>query len=153
MKILKKVVISGIVAICLMMSQVVLVDIAFAQVKNTNTGTVGPASTSGPDTCAELKKKFDSAGGSNIVGTIPQYCTVGSLYTKFINFALYAIGIVAIIAVIYGGYIYMTARGNAEQAKKGRSVLTWAIIGLIVVLAAAVIVNVVVRALVENRFV
>ena len=105
------------------------------------------------DQCKELRDQIIRAGGSNVLEGLPSYCTPGQVYTKFLNIAMYTIGIVAVIAVIYGGYLYMTARGNAEQAKKGRTVLTWAIIGLVVVLAAAVIVNVIIRAIVENRFV
>ncbi len=104
-------------------------------------------------TCDELKKYFENAGGANVIANVPQYCSYESLYEKFINTALFAVGIVAVIAIIYGGYLYMTAQGNEAQTKKGRDVLTWAIIGLIVVVAAAVIVNVVVSGLVENRFV
>ena len=104
-------------------------------------------------TCDELKKQFENANGGSVIANVPQYCSVESLYEKFINTALYAIGIVAVIALIYGGYLYMTARGNEAQVKQGRQVLTWAIIGLVIVLAAAVIVNVVVSGLVENRFV
>lgn len=104
-------------------------------------------------TCDDLKKQFENAGGGNVIANVPQYCNVESLYEKFINTALYAVGMVAVIALIYGGYLYMTARGNEAQAKQGRQVLTWAIIGLVVVFAAAVIVNVVVGGLVENQFV
>lgn len=103
--------------------------------------------------CNELRQQFQSAGGGEIIGTLPQYCSTGSLYTKFLNFALFAVGIVAVITIIYGGYLYMTAQGNEAQRKKGSSVLTWAVIGVVIVLIAAVIVNVVIRAIVENRFV
>lgn len=103
--------------------------------------------------CNELKQQIINAGGGSVIDSLPTYCTTGAIYTKFLNGAMYAVGIVAVIATIYGGYLYMTARGNADQAKKGRTVLTWAIIGLVVVVAAAVIVNVVIRAIVENRFV
>jgi hypothetical protein len=105
------------------------------------------------DACSDLKARFQNAGGTGVIQDLPEYCSPEAVYTKFANFAMFAIGIVAVIAIIYGGYLYMTAAGNEAQTKKGRSVLTWAIVGLIVVLAAAVIVNVVVRALVENRFV
>lgn len=135
---LSKIVCSLILGLTILLPQVV-----FAQ---TNSQT-------NKDTCATLRGQFNNAGGTNVVANVPAYCEYSSLYTKFINTALYFIGIVAVIAVIYGGYLYMTARGNEAQVKKGRSVLTWAIIGLIVVLAAAVIVNVVVNALVENKFV
>ena len=103
--------------------------------------------------CNELKQQIINAGGGNVIDGLPIYCTPGAVYTKFLNFALYAIAIVGVIAIIYGGYLYMTARGNAEQAKKGRSVLIWAIIGVVIVIIAAVIVNVVIRAIVENQFV
>ncbi len=105
------------------------------------------------DTCAELKKKFENSGGKDVIAGVPEYCSVESLYTKFVNMALFAAGIVAVIAVIYGGYMYMTARGNDAQTKKAKSILIWAIIGLVIVLAAATIVNAVTSGLVENRFV
>lgn len=113
--------------------------------------TPAPAQT---DQCKALKDQITNAGGSSILDDLPAYCTPGAVYTKVVNFAIYAAAIAAVLAIIYGGYLYMTARGNAAQAAKGRTVLTWAIIGLVVVLAAAVIVNIVVRALVvDNRFV
>ncbi len=104
-------------------------------------------------TCAELKQQFDNAGGTNVVASVPWYCSVPDVYTKFINVAMFAVGIVAVLAIIYGGYLYMTAQSNEAQRKKGRDVLTWAVIGLVVVIAAAVIVDVVVKGLVEKSFV
>lgn len=115
--------------------------------------TVNAQSTTQTDQCNELKQQIINAGGGSVIDDLPKYCTTGAIYTKFLKGAMYAVGIAAVLATIYGGYLYMTARGNADQAKKGRTVLTWAIIGLVVVLAAAVIVNVVIRAIVENRFV
>jgi hypothetical protein len=127
-------------------------SVALAQANaNANKPAVKPAAKQ--DTCGDLQKQFDEAGGGKLFENAPKYCSVEALYTKFINTALFFIGIVGVIALIYGGYLYMTARGNEAQVKKGRQVLTWAIVGVIVVIAAAVIVNVVVKALVENRFV
>jgi hypothetical protein len=81
---------------------------------------------------------------------LPAYCTPEALYNKIIRMALYAIGIVAVIALIYGGYHYMTAGANEERRKKAKTVLTWAVIGLIVVIMATLLVNTVVRLLVDN---
>lgn len=117
-------------------------------------GTVNAnAQASTNATCDELRKKFENAGGSELLQGMPIYCSVESFYSKFITFALFAAGIVAVIALIYGGFVYMTARGNDAQTKKGKSILIWAIIGLVVVLAAATIVNLITTGLVENRFV
>ncbi len=138
--------------ICAVATALALLVPQIALAANNNNGSAN-GSAGKTDTCATLKQQFDNANGSNVIANIPQYCRIEFVYQKFINTALYFIGIVAVIAVIYGGYLYMTAGGNAAQVKKGRSVLTWAIIGLVVVLAAAVIVNVVVNLLVENKFV
>jgi hypothetical protein len=101
------------------------------------------------DTCAELKKKL-KGGGFDVDSQLPVYCSTESVYNKFITLALYFVGIAAVIMIIYGGYTYMTAGGDAAQAKKGRAILTWALAGLAVVILAAVIVNAVVKAIVEK---
>lgn len=101
--------------------------------------------------CDTLKQQFQNAGGSDVVNKLPQYCSTSTIYTKITTVLYSLIAIVAVIVIIYGGYLYMTARDNAAQAAKARSVLTWAIIGVIVVVLAAVIVNVVVKLVVENR--
>lgn len=109
------------------------------------------AQTGSNASCDELKSHFPSNGNlTQDIGALPEYCNVEDIYKKIMNIALYAIGIVAVIMVIYGGYIYMTAGGNADQAKKGRTILMWAIAGLVVVLAAASLVNIVVKYVVEN---
>lgn len=113
---------------------------------------ISPTSTLAADSCTDLKNKIEN-GGFTVTGNLPEYCSTGAVYNKFINLALYGIAIAAVIAIIYGGYLYMTAAGKEDQAKKGRAVLTWAVLGLAVVVLAAVLINVVVSAIVENRFV
>lgn len=53
-----------------------------------------------------------------------------------INIALSLLGIIFILLTIYGGVLYMTSRGNEEQTKKGQKIITQALIGLIIILAA-----------------
>ncbi|OGE83684.1 MAG: hypothetical protein A3B10_04485 [Candidatus Doudnabacteria bacterium RIFCSPLOWO2_01_FULL_44_21] len=45
-------------------------------------------------------------------------------------------GLLALLMVIFGGYMYMTAAGNAEQASKGVEMLWGAIIGLALLFGA-----------------
>jgi hypothetical protein len=103
--------------------------------------------TAQTNACTELENKIKKGGFDT--STLPRYCSTESLFGKFLNQALYAIGIAAVVAIIYGGYLYITSGANEEQRKKGRTVLTWAIIGLVVVIFAIVIVNVVVRAVTQ----
>ena len=53
-----------------------------------------------------------------------------------INIVLSLLGIIFIILTVYGGFLYMTARGNEEQTKKALSIITQSVIGLIIVLSA-----------------
>ena len=101
------------------------------------------------DPCTDLAKQIGNSGFI-VEGQLPKYCSTESVYNKFISTALYAVGIVAVIMIIYGGFVYMTAGGNDEQRKKGRTILTWAVLGLIVVVLAAVLVNIIVRLIVEK---
>ena len=86
-------------------------------------------------------------GGLNTVG--PAF-PVGSSTESFANvirvvitWALYFAAVIAVLAIIYGGYLYLFSAGDATQAKKGRTVLINAIIGLVIAVMAYVIVQVV----------
>jgi hypothetical protein len=101
--------------------------------------------------CDDLRQKFENSGGSGVLNTLPAYCSTAGLFTKIINLLYWAIGIVSVIVIIYAGYLYMTAQGNATQAAKARKVMIWAIAGLAIALLAAVIVNIVVLELLKSR--
>ncbi len=105
------------------------------------------------DACDDLRAQFEKNGGSELLTQLPQYCTEGEVYTKITTMLYSAIGVAAVIALIYGGYVYMTSRSNADQAKRGLNIIKWAIIGLAIVLVAAVIVDLVVKFLVEGNVV
>ena len=57
------------------------------------------------------------------------------------------IGIIAVVVIVISGIRYMTSQGNAEAVKKAKSGITYAVIGLIVVLAAFAITEVIINAL------
>lgn len=57
------------------------------------------------------------------------------------NFVLGFLGLAAVIVIIYGGILYVTAAGEEERAGKGKKSITYAIIGLIIVLMSFALVN------------
>lgn len=67
------------------------------------------------------------------------------LAVSIINLMLMFAGIVAVFFVILGGYQYLTAGGNSEQAEKGRTGVVNAIIGIVIIVLAYVIINVIVN--------
>lgn len=60
---------------------------------------------------------------------------------RIVGAALAFIGIVFFILIIYGGFTWMTARGNEEKVTKAKELIINASIGLVIVLAAYAIVS------------
>ncbi len=53
-----------------------------------------------------------------------------------IQFFIGILGTFFLVLMVYGGYLWMNARGNEQQVEKAKNVITQAVIGLIVVLSA-----------------
>ena len=58
-----------------------------------------------------------------------------------VNFALGFLGLAAVIIVIYGGVLYVTAGGEEEKTQKGKKAISYAVIGLLIVLGSFAFVN------------
>ena len=61
--------------------------------------------------------------------------TLNTIYTVT-NWVFFLLTILAVLMIIYGGFIYITAAGDPAKATKGKSVLTFAVIGLAIALLA-----------------
>lgn len=72
--------------------------------------------------------------------------TVEGGITDLVNVLLFALGAVAVIMIIFGGFRMVTSNGNADQIKSGKNTIMYAVIGLIVAILAYAIVNFVVNA-------
>ncbi|HVT01218.1 MAG TPA: hypothetical protein VHE53_03220 [Patescibacteria group bacterium] len=72
--------------------------------------------------------------------------TIGSIATSFIQLAM-VIGIfMSMIYLAYGGFYWVQSKGDKQTLDKARRILTYAIIGLIIMSISLVIVNVVTTA-------
>ncbi len=100
------------------------------------------AQTAPPPTNAALQGLINTAQQAKIeTGSAPNiYQIVGYI----INIILGFLGVIFLVLVIYGGFLWMTAGGNEDKVKKGRELLTHAAIGLAIVLAAFLLTNFVV---------
>lgn len=64
-----------------------------------------------------------------------------SVVTRIINYALFFIGAIALVFVIYGGVLYITSGGDSEKTTKARNTLMYAVLGVIVVVISYAIVS------------
>ncbi len=105
-------------------------------------GAVLPAIAQGPGEAA--MERLQTVGATAGLGERSIEEMVGII----INIALGFIGIIMVILFIYGGFLWMTAAGDDKKVSKAKDILTAAVIGLIIVLAAYAIARFVVYALV-----
>lgn len=83
-------------------------------------------------------------------GTQATYGTAKSLpqiVGQIIQIFLGLIGIITLVLMVYGGYLWMTAQGEEKQVDKAKDTIKNATIGLIIILAAYAITSYVVDAL------
>lgn len=65
---------------------------------------------------------------------------------QMVDYFLGFLGLLAVIMVIYGGVLYVTAGGKEEQSNKAKKVIMFAVIGLIIILLSYALVNTVIGA-------
>lgn len=67
--------------------------------------------------------------------------SIFDLISNFLNWMLGILGVLAVIAFVIAGVMYLTSAGDTEQAEKGKNIMLYAIIGLVVALLGLIIVN------------
>ena len=60
----------------------------------------------------------------------------GEVTAGVINWVLGLLGLIAIVLVVYAGFLWMLSRGNEEDIKKAKDILSGAIIGILIILAS-----------------
>lgn len=74
---------------------------------------------------------------------------VGGL-VKIINTLLTFTGVIFFLILIYGGWLWMTARGNDSQIDKAKNILKEVIIGLIIIILARLFTEFILYQLAQN---
>lgn len=95
---------------------------------------------------ADLSDAFnvgDDSDGSNLSGMAREAgyntqssATIDNIIGVVIRTALSFVGVIFLVLMVYGGYLWMTARGNDQQIDKARNLIIAAVVGLIIVLSA-----------------
>lgn len=87
--------------------------------------------------------------GLNIFGFYSGFANtdIRLIIANIIGAVMSFIGIIMVVLIIWGGFLWLTSGGNEEQVAKAKSTLINAVIGLIIILAANSIVNFLVNSL------
>lgn len=65
------------------------------------------------------------------------------VFQNIVNWALIFAGVAALFLIIYSGIKYIRSGGEQEQIKSARETLTYALVGLVVILLSFFIINVI----------
>lgn len=84
---------------------------------------------------ASTQTGLEQAAKEGFSGT-PAITDIPQAIGKIVGLALSFIGLAFFVLMIYGGFIWMFARGNDQDVQKAKDLIQAAIIGLIIVLAA-----------------
>ncbi len=120
------------------------------------TGGGGGGSGSGSVIC-DTANGFELTSGGVCVpkspfgGGVASKKTLAELVSEVLKILLTLSGVVAVVFIVLGGFRYMTANGNEEQAEKGRKSLINAIIGLAIIILAYTLVSVIVNGLTSGN--
>ena len=77
-----------------------------------------------------LSKTAGRAGMGTEVSGLP--IIIGGIVGVFLSF----LGVIFFVLMIYGGFMWMTARGNETQVEDAKKIITRATIGLLVIMVA-----------------
>lgn len=80
---------------------------------------------------------FSSIPGPS--GLDPNIKDLGSFLSPLLNIAFYIAVFLAFFWLIWGGFQYIMAQGKKEELQKATARITWAIIGLLVIMMAYLI--------------
>jgi len=78
--------------------------------------------------------------GRNVVEPFT-YGSVTDFLTRIVNWILWLAAALALIYLIYGGVVYLTAGGNEDKAKAGKTTVLQAVIGIVIILFSLLIIS------------
>lgn len=90
--------------------------------------------------CGEVETSIDFGCGEGSDGNIGD-AGIYRLLTAILRFFAIGVGIAVTIGIVWGGLMFMTARGNSGQTQKAISIIVNAVIGLLLFIFMYAIIN------------
>lgn len=136
----------------LMSSAFMFVNIAYAVDCDCGGGKTATAATitDCPTVCANQYGNSNKTTNNNSPVSLPNPLGTSNptpqiLIGKIINALLGLVGSIALAMFIWGGFSWMTAAGNTEKVQKGKDIIIWATLGMVVIFFSYALVNFVIK--------
>ncbi len=91
----------------------------------------------------DIIPNLDNAAGDLASGEPDLTVLIGNLVSIVLGF----LGIIMVLLIIYGGYLWMTSQGDSAQVEKAKTLIKNAIIGVAIILLSYIITHFVIISL------
>ncbi len=78
--------------------------------------------------------------GSCVQNNVPSLRCIPVVFENVISAALMFVGAVTVILIVYAGILFVTSGGDQKKVQSARQVMTYALIGLVIVLSSFAII-------------
>lgn len=85
--------------------------------------------------------------GTRLTNPLGEGATFAVVVNNVIKAILGLVGVLALIAFIWGGIEWMTSRGETQKIEKGKNMMLWAVYGLVIIFASYAIITFIFQAL------
>jgi len=110
-----------------------------------STGGFFSCSDAGETTFTQFQGGLKAPSTEGYDPSLVQQTNLRDYVVNIVNFVLGFLGLVAVIIVIYGGFVYVTAAGSEEKTGKGKKSIMYAMIGIVIILISYALVNTVIK--------
>lgn len=88
-----------------------------------------------------LKEIATILGWGSVPVSVSASASITTILLNVLNFLLNILGVLAIVMMVIGGFMYLTSAGDEDRIDRGKKILIWSIVGVIVALASLIIVR------------
>lgn len=94
----------------------------------------------------EFNGSMDGPDASGYDPKLTQNTNAREFVQSVVNWGLSFLGFIAVLIVIYGGVLYVTSRGDEEATSKGKKAISYAAIGILIIMGSYAFVNTILTA-------
>ncbi len=92
-------------------------------------------------TLTEICGGISETGGNNCTNSTSGNSSIGKIASTIVNVFTYIVGIISVLMLIIAGFRYVTSGGESSKVSSAKNTLIYAIVGIVIVIAAQVIVS------------
>jgi uncharacterized BrkB/YihY/UPF0761 family membrane protein len=67
--------------------------------------------------------------------------SIETLASRLIKGALGLVGVISLLMFIYGGFLWLISAGDSEKVKKGKDIMIWSVLGIVIIFASYAILS------------